>query len=979
MPGTYPSYTANTQDTQYDIPGRTDIANGADYNAHDTEILSHQSILLNHEGRIVTLETGGVTSYWDRSSSTLRPHNSGDSVNLQTGNMTANSYYGDGSHLTGVASSGHYVPYIGASGEVDLGFHDLSCRDLTASGDIRANNINSWVSYDNPSDLTLSAAIFHDVLVEGGSGYTAGDGGGVQILGGNGGYFGGVGGDVTIAVGKPQFGTWTSAGAGQIIFKGVFNWKYVPNIDYQGTINILSTSSGVPHLPDVEYITNGSFGSSTGWSEYPTDSNWVIADGVATNEGDWDMDGSTLYQNLTTYPYYLVTGQWYDVTYTVVSIIGYTAQITVKIGDATDSVGVSRTAAGTYTETLRASSTQITFQATGYGYSGTPAGWVYPKVVIDNVSLKVPADFTKGKIYASGNDLVITNPYPTRGGINLLNSNLVTTGDSSVANSYLSASGIFQDISVKSVNASGNISSTGDIISSKSIHTTNGLIIDNSSPYSYSPMVTAQYDIRDGMFFYWDPGSSWLTPPYYDRYNQFTIKANNTNFIDCRAYPYSGINNIYIRQDMDCGDNDVRIGTLYLSSSGVLDNITTKSITASGNIVAQRGNFTKNLGGGRYLINYLAGNDYAYYMTDTGASAGVLGILNISNGKILEIGKAANIYLDIDNLGNLSTSGYVACLNNNIYSTTADDTNSRNIVFSKSFGVDSTHIEWDFTHRSNNKDFWLYGYDGTNFKMFLECLWDTQTIDFTSTKLLTTGTLNSGPATITYAGADGTQALTVDASDSSLDATPAFKILTPSTGLQKGFQITSGSDGTAWASFERSAGGTNKPGFAFGAGGSTARDVNIYRNSANVLKTDDSFIAASEYLTASGVFKNISTESITASGNATITGDLGVRATTLSGTLTTSGGVIGKITTVTDTYIVQSVDETIVCNKSTAFTVTLPTAVIGQIFYIKNIGLGIVTVDGASSDTIDGNLTQSLHQWDCMEIQCYAANSWAIK
>jgi len=87
---------------------------------------------------------------------------------------------------------------------------------------------------------------------------------------------------------------------------------------------------------------------------------------------------------------------------------------------------------------------------------------------------------------------------------------------------------------------------------------------------------------------------------------------------------------------------------------------------------------------------------------------------------------------------------------------------------------------------------------------------------------------------------------------------------------------------------------------------------------------------------------------------------------------------VGKITTVTDTYIVLTTDETVICNKATAFTVTLPTAVVGQIFNIKNIGAGTVTVDGNSTDLIDDVLTQDIEQWESITLQCYAANKWAI-
>jgi len=98
---------------------------------------------------------------------------------------------------------------------------------------------------------------------------------------------------------------------------------------------------------------------------------------------------------------------------------------------------------------------------------------------------------------------------------------------------------------------------------------------------------------------------------------------------------------------------------------------------------------------------------------------------------------------------------------------------------------------------------------------------------------------------------------------------------------------------------------------------------------------------------------------------------------TFSGTVT-SGSRIGGITTVTDTYTILVTDETIVCNKATAFTVTLPAAVTGQMFTIKNIGAGVVTVDGDGGDTIDGETTQDVYQWSAMKVQCIAANAWGI-
>jgi len=90
-----------------------------------------------------------------------------------------------------------------------------------------------------------------------------------------------------------------------------------------------------------------------------------------------------------------------------------------------------------------------------------------------------------------------------------------------------------------------------------------------------------------------------------------------------------------------------------------------------------------------------------------------------------------------------------------------------------------------------------------------------------------------------------------------------------------------------------------------------------------------------------------------------------------------NGGIINKVTTVTDTYTILTTDSTVVCNKATAFTVTLPTGATGQTFNIKNIGAGIVTVS-LSGDTIDGETSQEVNQYECMRVICSAANTWLI-
>lgn len=81
----------------------------------------------------------------------------------------------------------------------------------------------------------------------------------------------------------------------------------------------------------------------------------------------------------------------------------------------------------------------------------------------------------------------------------------------------------------------------------------------------------------------------------------------------------------------------------------------------------------------------------------------------------------------------------------------------------------------------------------------------------------------------------------------------------------------------------------------------------------------------------------------------------------------------------TGTYTALPTDHVIICNSTTAFTVTLPSATAsGKIFHIKNISTGTVTVDGDSSDTIDDITSQTIGQYDTILIIDYAANKWAI-
>ena len=106
--------------------------------------------------------------------------------------------------------------------------------------------------------------------------------------------------------------------------------------------------------------------------------------------------------------------------------------------------------------------------------------------------------------------------------------------------------------------------------------------------------------------------------------------------------------------------------------------------------------------------------------------------------------------------------------------------------------------------------------------------------------------------------------------------------------------------------------------------------------------------------------------------------------TLLTGVITshthTSDGVANpssRVVTATTTEL--TTDNLIVCNKATAMTVNLLAASgSNRIRQIANINDGTVTVDGDTGDTINGELTQSLGNADCMDIKDYAAGKWVI-
>jgi hypothetical protein len=81
----------------------------------------------------------------------------------------------------------------------------------------------------------------------------------------------------------------------------------------------------------------------------------------------------------------------------------------------------------------------------------------------------------------------------------------------------------------------------------------------------------------------------------------------------------------------------------------------------------------------------------------------------------------------------------------------------------------------------------------------------------------------------------------------------------------------------------------------------------------------------------------------------------------------------------TDTFNLLPTQHTVICDKGTSMSVNLYPAIGSKRRHtIKSVGVGVVTVDGDSSETIDGVTTKTLNQWEYIEIVDYETGKWAI-
>ena len=81
----------------------------------------------------------------------------------------------------------------------------------------------------------------------------------------------------------------------------------------------------------------------------------------------------------------------------------------------------------------------------------------------------------------------------------------------------------------------------------------------------------------------------------------------------------------------------------------------------------------------------------------------------------------------------------------------------------------------------------------------------------------------------------------------------------------------------------------------------------------------------------------------------------------------------------TSGYTLTANDEVCVCNSTTAFAITLPAASgSGQTYAISNVNTGVITLTPNGTDTINGEATQLIDRWACIQVVDYGAGVWTI-
>jgi hypothetical protein len=87
-----------------------------------------------------------------------------------------------------------------------------------------------------------------------------------------------------------------------------------------------------------------------------------------------------------------------------------------------------------------------------------------------------------------------------------------------------------------------------------------------------------------------------------------------------------------------------------------------------------------------------------------------------------------------------------------------------------------------------------------------------------------------------------------------------------------------------------------------------------------------------------------------------------------------------EVVEVTSTCDITKMNQLLVCDSSQPIIISLKRSATGTYcgYYIKNIGVGTVTVTPMVNDFIDSAATRDLLQWESIYIMDYKLNNWII-
>jgi hypothetical protein len=82
---------------------------------------------------------------------------------------------------------------------------------------------------------------------------------------------------------------------------------------------------------------------------------------------------------------------------------------------------------------------------------------------------------------------------------------------------------------------------------------------------------------------------------------------------------------------------------------------------------------------------------------------------------------------------------------------------------------------------------------------------------------------------------------------------------------------------------------------------------------------------------------------------------------------------------VTDPYVIERLDDIIICNKTGDMNVYFPAAIgSGRAIHVKNINTGLVTATPDGSDTMDGDSSEIIYNGESLKFVDYDFGLWVV-